>query len=834
MTVFVMAQAETFSYHFSSTLLPKALQRIMVEHPDLDINFIYNELENYRTSASVKSDNVYDALRQTVGMNPVTVVKSKNTYYIEALQHGKYLYTGRLMGTDNEPVAAATIFLMSPNDSTVLTYAVADNQGRFTIPCDRRDVIAKISCVGYKTKIERCKSFRLGTIIMEENTYQLSSLTVNADIQSEYSDRSVFLPTSRQKQHANGAIDLLNQMAIPMINVDPVNGSVSTNNKKKVTVFINMSEATEQDMEALNPEEVKSVEYLVNPIDPRYHNLPYVVNINVKKIEYGGYAKLQASANIIAGSERGLAYTKFNYKRMTYDFSISDYNLDSRHGGSDGSETYMLADGPQVTRKTGLTRYHIKDNQSMAALRAKYEDDNKSIANRLTFVYDYQPVSETAGSISFSPEVGHGDSYSSLINRKAILPKWKGEYYFDFNHNVSLSLNTTLNYYHENSDSRYRSLNTDIATIACENLWEGAVQAQVNKQFNDNHGLSFSTMYLQLHDKVKYSGSSPSIQTFSDIVTIGLLTYRIHTKKLYGQLSIAGAGEWNHIDGQSTKDIVPAGYLSLQYAFDRSKSLLFSANYATNTTELSTKGGNIIQSNEFLYLTGNPRLKNSRHFTSDLSFNWAPMNELSMSADIGFFEIFKRPVAVFVPYKDGNTVLRTVENNGNYAYEYAGLSFTSRLFNNSLVVRFKPQIWFYQTTGEYEEHRTSFHYEASANYYFGKFFLSADCNSGEDMLVQQSMMANRMKTKLTFSASIGWGNGKWTLRATAHNPFRRSWSGDQSWLNGKYFSSTKTEFSRKYHQWFNFTATYTFNYGKKIRKGDEVSADSGANSAIMK
>lgn len=312
MTVFVMAQAETFSYHFSSTLLPKALQRIMVEHPDLDINFIYNELENYRTSASVKSDNVYDALRQTVGMNPVTVVKSKNTYYIEALQHGKYLYTGRLMGTDNEPVAAATIFLMSPNDSTVLTYAVADNQGRFTIPCDRRDVIAKISCVGYKTKIERCKSFRLGTIIMEENTYQLSSLTVNADIQSEYSDRSVFLPTSRQKQHANGAIDLLNQMAIPMINVDPVNGSVSTNNKKKVTVFINMSEATEQDMEALNPEEVKSVEYLVNPIDPRYHNLPYVVNINVKKIEYGGYAKLQASANIIAGSERGLAYTKFN------------------------------------------------------------------------------------------------------------------------------------------------------------------------------------------------------------------------------------------------------------------------------------------------------------------------------------------------------------------------------------------------------------------------------------------------------------------------------------------------------------------------------------------
>ena len=151
MSVYVMAFAETFSYRFASTPLPSAIQRIMENHPDLDINFIYNELENYNTSATVNADNACDAIRQTIGLNPVTVVRSKSTYYIEALQHGKYVFTGKAIGTDDEPVVAATVLLLAPRDSTVVTYGITDATGRFSIPCDRQKVIAKLSCLGYKT-----------------------------------------------------------------------------------------------------------------------------------------------------------------------------------------------------------------------------------------------------------------------------------------------------------------------------------------------------------------------------------------------------------------------------------------------------------------------------------------------------------------------------------------------------------------------------------------------------------------------------------------------------------------------------------------------------------
>lgn len=834
MSVFFMANAETFSYRFNSTPLPKAIQRIIEKHPDLDINFIYNELENYSTSASVHTDNVYDALRQTIGLNPVTVVKAKNTYYIEALQHGKYVYTGRAIGRDNEPVAAATVMLLAPKDSTVLTYGIADAEGRFRIPCDRANVIAKLSCMGYKTKYIKCSSFALGTILMEENAVQLHSVTVNADMQREYSDRSVFLPTTRQKQNSNGAIDLLAQMAIPMLKVDPQTGSVTTNANKGVTIFINSSEATEQDLEALNTDEVKTVEYLVNPMDARFHHKPYVINITLKKVEYGGYAKFRGVGNMIAGSASGLAYTKFNFKRMTYDLSLSDYYLDSHHGGSEQMQIYSLADGHQLNRETKLTDFHTQSNRFSAALRAKYEDENKSISNRVTLSYSNLPHSDSEGILTFSPAIAEVENYSSTLTRRTIYPTWYGEYYFDFGNNLSFSLNPNFHFYHVNSDSRYISSDADINTIAHENVFEGAIEAQINKQFNERHGLNFSLMYIHTHDKVEYSGSAPSVQKFNDLGAIGLLTYNFNASRLYAQFTLGGAYEWNRIDGQTTKDLLPCGYLSLQYAIDSKKSLQFEANYATNTTDISTKGGNIVQSNELLYITGNPRLKNSRHITSDFSFNWVLLKELSMSADLGYFEIFKRPTAIYRPYLDGQAILRTVENAGNYAYEYAGLSFTSYLFNNSLVLSFKPQMWLYQTTGEYDEHRAAFLYNISAGYYFGKFYVSAYCNSGDDMLVQYSMNSNREKTKLTYGVSIGWGNGKWTLRTTAQNPFRNSWMGNETWLNGKYFSSHQTEFSRSYHQWFQFTATYTFNYGKKVRKGDEVTAGSEGISAIMK
>ncbi|MDE7125019.1 MAG: hypothetical protein K2O12_00860, partial [Muribaculaceae bacterium] len=118
---FISAGAHKYSYTFSNTPISAAIAQISKDHPDINISFIYNELDNYKTSAIIHTDSAYDALRQTIGINPISIIEKNKSYYIEAFQHGRLCYTGRIIGRNNEPITAATVMLLAPKDSTVIT-----------------------------------------------------------------------------------------------------------------------------------------------------------------------------------------------------------------------------------------------------------------------------------------------------------------------------------------------------------------------------------------------------------------------------------------------------------------------------------------------------------------------------------------------------------------------------------------------------------------------------------------------------------------------------------------------------------------------------------------
>ena len=109
---YLCTSAAKYEYKFRNTPISQALAQLGTEHPELKISFLYNELDKYKTSATISTDNDYDAVRQIVSLNPIYVTVKGTGIYVEAMQRGIFSYSGRVVGNDGEPVAAASVLIL--------------------------------------------------------------------------------------------------------------------------------------------------------------------------------------------------------------------------------------------------------------------------------------------------------------------------------------------------------------------------------------------------------------------------------------------------------------------------------------------------------------------------------------------------------------------------------------------------------------------------------------------------------------------------------------------------------------------------------------------------
>ena len=381
------AFAQKFNYRFNHTPLADALVQIAGQHPDIHINFIYNELDKYPVTATIHTNDAYDMLRQLVGLNPVSVISSGGRYYVEALQHGKFSYRGRAVGDDNEPVSAATIMLLAPKDSTIITYGISDSDGFFSIPCDSRNVIAKLSAMGYVTTYRNCQDLDLGTIVMPIHSVILRQIEVNARTQRLTNRGVEYIPSS-----ATDAISLLLMMNIPLLDITPGNMSVKDYTGKDVAMFIDYKAATEADLQGLRTEDVLRIEVLQYPEDPRFGGQFNVINFVMRKYEWGGYTKLSANGttlNIDRGD--GILYSKFVNNNWTFDANVTGSISHNDNYNSYNVETFRdISVGERhfdaVTRTTRSDANYLKQSNSQSAtFRAAYETKDIEVIHSISF-----------------------------------------------------------------------------------------------------------------------------------------------------------------------------------------------------------------------------------------------------------------------------------------------------------------------------------------------------------------------------------------------------------------------------------------------------------------
>ena len=214
---------------------------------------------------------------------------------------------------------------------------------------------------------------------------ELGEITVVADAQRTSATKTVYIPTGKQKSTASDGVSLLSRMNIPQLSVNPIKSTVTTADNQVVNLYINFHPATDEDVSGLNPEDIKRVEYLDFPTDPRFQRAQHVVNFLTQSYIYGGYTKLNAKERFMVRSGVASVYSKFAYKAMEYDVMVSgDYDYNP-HIGSVSDETYRLESGT-VKRERGIKTGRKHQRGLYSALRATWDRNDKfTFRNLLSF-----------------------------------------------------------------------------------------------------------------------------------------------------------------------------------------------------------------------------------------------------------------------------------------------------------------------------------------------------------------------------------------------------------------------------------------------------------------
>lgn len=237
-----------------------------------------------------------------------------------------------------------------------------------------------------------------------------------------------------------------------------------------------------------------------------------------------------------------------------------------------------------------------------------------------------------------------------------------------------------------------------------------------------------------------------------------------------------------------------------------------------------------IQLNPLLWSQGNPYLKSYHTLVSQLSYSWMPSQKFSLSPTVAWIYKPKYFADIYSLNEDGRSIMQHPENCGNYHNVWGAVNFSAYLLNRKLILQLRPAISYHKFSGMYDISKFSPLFTAYAAYYFGQFNIAANYTSPHHFYNQANPVYT--KERSSFWLMAGWGSAQWTAQVFVINPFRYHWRGKETMLVTPNYSYSDTAITVNEHCRVQIQIAYTFGYGKKVRRGNELKGSSEANSSI--
>ena len=363
--------AQRISHTYNNVSLSEALLLLNSEQKEYVINFLYNELEDFRVTATIKNKRLPDAIQQMIGFYPVrmTVKPDDHEIYVECTHKTDRHLTGTIVDEQDQPVGYANVAILNPADSALLGGGVSNESGYFAIPYEQNKILARISYVGYKTIYKQCATENIGTIRLQPEVYTLNGVQVKGEriVSGTENGHLVYnMPMLLQLYPADNAYDALTN--IP--GVSEMNGSIMFSGRA-VTLIINGKPTTlsaDKVVERLKqmPAAMLAKAEVMPSAPAKYHVRGMAINIVTK--DFSGTNQL--SGQLMGG-----------WRQHKYGTGYAGGSIIYNHGKLGIDASYMFTDG------TGYGQVEHEANHPLNDQRIPYSDKTRNRSDGIDHEY---------------------------------------------------------------------------------------------------------------------------------------------------------------------------------------------------------------------------------------------------------------------------------------------------------------------------------------------------------------------------------------------------------------------------------------------------------------
>lgn len=331
--------AQRITRQYNNMSFSEALKDLNARQHKYTINFVYDELEDFKVTKSIRNSNVPNAIMQLIGFYPIRMTQVENNIMVECTQKSTFRYKGRIVDERGNAAEYATIALLSPIDSTIVGHGVSNENGSFVIPCNSRKVLARITYIGYKTVNRIYNNTEMGIIKLQPKTMIVKGVVVKGD-RPQYKMLSGGMEVAVEHTLLSKMANTFEVLSLlPRVSVD--GQKISVFGKGTPIVYINNKRVNDNnEIVNITPDNIKSISVITSPGAEYDAEVESVICIRTKERRANGF------------SLRADAFGKYNKWMSDYELISARYQTKKFEianslwtmGTHDGEDNNLITD----------------------------------------------------------------------------------------------------------------------------------------------------------------------------------------------------------------------------------------------------------------------------------------------------------------------------------------------------------------------------------------------------------------------------------------------------------------------------------------------------------